>query len=402
MTTSRKYIIKKTIQSVDNIRPYTPLKFVYLIIAVVVVSCILFFLADRSNSVAAAETASESVVKTPYALYKLVKSDNYLNIGVQPLYLPAGLITSVMSRDMILHHRLEELGIKIVFYQFLKGSDVNSFLKNDSLQAGVAGDMPTISAAALKDIFIPALIQHGFTSVVSRRYLFIKELRGRRIGYAPGSNAHYALLKTLSNEGLTEKDVTLIPMDVTDMPKALLSKKIFAFSAWEPTVGLTEKNYPDTVVIHRFMSYGYIYFLKEFYQKHPEAVKHVLAAEIRAIRWLKKSSQNLLQASTWTFQASQQLSNNKLTITADQIADIAMGDMIWQNELPVIPKNSLKSNGPLYDEFNFLVKYSNIQSNVKWEKIQGSFDTKLLYELLEMRNYYELDEFDYDLTRNHQ
>ncbi len=110
--------------------------------------------------------------------------------------------------------------------------------------------------------------------------------RGRRIGYAFGSNAHYALLNTLTSAGLDESMLTLVPMEVTEMPKALHEGKIDAFAAWEPTPFITVKQYPETVIIHKSLSSGYMYFKREFFDKHPEIVRLFLAAEIRAINWM--------------------------------------------------------------------------------------------------------------------
>ena len=53
--------------------------------------------------------------------------------------------------------------------------------------------------------------------------MLIKDLRGKLIGYPFGSNAHYALLQTLSAAGLRETDVHLVRLNVNnyqvqDMP----------------------------------------------------------------------------------------------------------------------------------------------------------------------------------------
>jgi len=84
---------------------------------------------------------------------------------------------------------------------------VNFFLGRGDIDAGIGGDMPTLTAATNLDIVIPVMIQRGFISIVSNRQMLVEQLKGKRIGYAFGSNAHYALLKTLATAGLNENDV---------------------------------------------------------------------------------------------------------------------------------------------------------------------------------------------------
>ncbi|MFK5953868.1 MAG: ABC transporter substrate-binding protein [Desulfobacterium sp.] len=112
---------------------------------------------------------------------------------------------------------------------------MNFFLGKGDIDAGIGGDMPTLTAAANFDIVIPVMIQRGFVSIVANRHMLIDQLKRKKIGYAFGSNAHYALLKTLASAGLNENDVKLIPMEVAQMPEALDAGEITAFSAWEPT-----------------------------------------------------------------------------------------------------------------------------------------------------------------------
>ncbi|WP_420265580.1 ABC transporter substrate-binding protein [Candidatus Magnetominusculus dajiuhuensis] len=348
-----------------------------------------------------AANAAEGGLKpedTPYySRYNFIKSDNYLNIGVQPLLLPSGIITKVMSRDLILRQRLQEMGIKMVFYSFLGGNDVSKFFLSDDIQAGVAGDMPTITAASKKDVFIPAIMQQSFVSIVARRPEFIEELKGKRIGYIPGSTGHYSLMMILSYSGLTEKDVTLVPLGHAEMASALSDKKIFAFSVTEPTVSLTLQNYPDSVVIHKVMTVGYCYFSREFYTKHPQAVRQIVAAEIRAAKWIKGGRENLFLAATWLQADIKAITGDKYKITPEQIADVTIKDMMWLAEVPVVSEKSLKKDGQIASIVEFMRSYGKIDSTVSAEKIIGSFDRKLIYDILNEPVKYSLNEFKYDV-----
>ncbi len=340
-------------------------------------------------------TTPDLSIHPTYSNYKFNKAEDIINLGVQPIYSPTGLISETMKRDTTLHDALSGLGMKVRFYAFLKGDDVNYFLRRGDIDAGISGDMPVITAAATMDVLAPALIQQGFTSVIANRPMLIRELRGKNIGYAFGSNAHYALLKALASGGLNETQVNLIPIEVTKMQEALATGKIEAFSAWEPTSTITLTKYPESVIIHRYLSSGYIYFKKTFSDKHPEVVRQIIAAEIRALRWMQSNRQNLLQASEWALQAGEDLTNHKLELSAAQNASVAENDILGLTSPPIIPQNDLRQNGPLHMEFEFLKTLGKIPASTNWEKVHNSFDLQTIIDVLANSKKYKLNEFSY-------
>lgn len=347
--------------------------------------------------------AKESpIVQTPdlsnhpiYSNYKFSKEKNVINIGVQPIYLPTGFISEAMKRDTILQKALLEPGVEVRYYAFLKGDDVNFFIRRGDLDAGISGDMPVITAAATMDVIIPVLIQQGFTSIIANRPMLISELRGRNIGYAFGSNAHYALLRSLASEGLNETNVNLVPMEVTQMPEALHAGKVDAFSAWEPTAAITLIKYPESVAIHRYLSSGYMYFTKIILEDHPEAVRQIVASEIRAIQWVQDDTQNLLQASEWAIQAGESLTGQNVELSVEKNASLAKRDILGLSSAPIIPRCDLETNGLLYMEFEFLKTMGKIPASSNWEGVRNSFDWRIINIVLSDSKKYSLNEFNY-------
>ncbi|MDM8540291.1 NrtA/SsuA/CpmA family ABC transporter substrate-binding protein [Desulfococcaceae bacterium HSG9] len=329
-----------------------------------------------------------------YSKYKFNKN-GVIRIGVQPLYLPASLITEAFKRDTILKDALSKMGLEIRFYDFLKGDDVNFFLRRGDLDAGIGGDMPALTAAATLDIVVPVMIQRGFVSIVANRQMLIDDLRGERIGYAFGSNAHYALLKTLASAGLDENHVDLIHIEVNQMPDALHAGKISAFSAWEPTPTVALKKYTNCTVIHKRLSFGFFYFLKTVYRKHPEAVTHILAAEIRALRWMQDKRENLLRACDWSITAAHQAFGTKINLSVDEIAAIALNDILGQTSNPGIAEDDLKDHGPLHQELKFLIYIAKVPSSALWTEIRKKFDLEILNNLWLNQDKFKLDEFKY-------
>ncbi len=330
-----------------------------------------------------------------YSRYKFENQENVIAIGTQPAYLPTGLITEAMKRDILLKKALSELGIRLTFYSFLKGSDINFFLKRGQIDAVVAGGISAIIAAVTFDVTVTNILQQGFTSIVAGEYMLMSQLRGKRIAYAFGSNAHYALLQGLSSVGLNEEDVHLIPMDINRMSDALAERKIDVFSAWEPIPTIALKRYEKAVIIRRNLNSGYLYFSNNFLAKHRQAIFQIVASSIRAVRWMRASEENLLKASAWSEEAAKRLLGKESGLSLKEIAELAKKDFIGMRQPSCIPQRDLEQRGLLYREFDFLKDLGEISATAKWSKIQRSFNRAVIKEIPFNPRKFRLNEYNY-------
>ncbi len=367
----------------------------FIAVAIMAAGGLWFFFPSKqvSKSSLAVDLGEHPVYKN----YLFKKDEGVIYMGTQPLYVPTGLITEAMRRDLLLYKDLEELGLQLHCFAFLKGNDVNFFLHRGQLDIGIGGDMPAIGIAARMPVIIPAIVQSGPTSLVTRQPVLIKDLKGKRIAYALGSNAHYMLLNLLSTEGEPDKDFELIPMEVSHMPEALHQGEVDAFAAWEPTVEIAVQTYGCQAFFSN-TSTGYIYFSKSLAAKHPEAMKCILAAEIRAINWIKKDTNNLKKACRWALEAGLLLTGRKIPLTVPQYAKLAEKDLLGRFSIISnrIPEASLRENATLHTEFLFLKKIGKINGGGRWETVRNSFDTTLADEITNNRVKYNTDQFDYD------
>jgi sulfonate transport system substrate-binding protein len=330
-----------------------------------------------------------------YSKYVFDHTDKVINIGVQPLYLPTGLFSEAMKRDMLLQKALQTLGVEVRYYPFLKGDDVNFFLQNRDLDIGIGGDMPVISAAAKMDIVIPITLQQGLTSMVATRPMLTSQLRGKRIAYPFGSIAHYVVMDALTSEGISTSQVDLVPMDVSGTADALYRKEIDAFAVWEPISAMAMKDHQDFVIMYQQLSTGYMYFLKDFYKNRPEAAKQIVAAVVRAFRWMQNKRQNLLLAGKWAKQAGESLGAQKIPLSSKEMADLAQKDILGLTSVPLISDDVLRPNGPLHREYRFLKTLGNIPPSVTWERVRNSFDSKIIKDILAKPTRFGIDRFDY-------
>lgn len=83
-------------------------------------------------------------------------------------------------------------------------------------------------------------VSEGFYRIVARRSAGIaklEDLRGKRIATIPRTSSAYYLHKMLATVGLTESDVTIVPLFPLDrMPPALKNGEVDAVTIWEPEI----------------------------------------------------------------------------------------------------------------------------------------------------------------------
>ena len=349
-------------------------------------------------------TKTKVIVKTEdlsdhiiYSHYRFSRTKNVIDFGEQPIWIPTSTISEVIKRDNILKEELGRLGFSVEFYPFLKGNDVNYFVFSGNLEVGIGGDMPAIRAVAGGDTTVISIIQEGPVSIISRDIREVKDLKGKKIAYALGSNAHFYLLDTLSKNGIDLRDVDLVNLDIVYMADALHERKIDAFSVWEPTASMTLKKHPEFMVTHSGKSYGFIYVRDELLDLNPEAVRHILASEIRALRWLRESDENLKLASEWVLESSSDLAAmalRELPVTVEMISDLTKKDLpgIATKEYPRIPADLLTEQGLLKKEFELLQTLGLVSEKTTWEKIKKCFDLKIIEEVISNPKKYRLFE----------
>lgn len=353
-------------------------------------------LVPKGDKLSPPESAPSDLARHPvYHTYRFEKDKGTLHFGIQPLWIFEGNVAELMKRDGILRDKLHELGLVMHFHAFLKGEDVNFFIRSGDLHGGMLGDMPTLTIASNVEVTIPALADRGFNSIVANRFILVKDLKGMRVAYPSGSFSHHALLEELLSEGLAEHQVNLVPMDVTEIPRAFQEGHIDAFAAWEPTVSIALKARPTGAVIHKSRYLGFVVFRRDFAENHLEAVREILAAEIRAIRWMQSNSGNVRQSSQWAIQAGNVFTKEQVTLSPEQYVKIIAesGDL---NLVPVIPEEDLRENGHLRREFEFLKAMGRIPQPREWRDVERQFDPGIMKEILGHPRKYRLNEFDYE------
>ncbi|MEO5327602.1 MAG: NrtA/SsuA/CpmA family ABC transporter substrate-binding protein [Magnetococcus sp. THC-1_WYH] len=326
--------------------------------------------------------------------YDFGTSEAIVDIGVQPLWFPSGIITEVIRHDAILERQLQQLGKKLRFHPFFKGADVNLQIHHGNLEGGIGGDMPAIWACVADQVRIVSLTDYYFTAIVAPKPVLLPELRGQRIGYALGSNAHYALLSALRANNLTESDVTLVPMEANAMPQALEQGTIDAFSAWEPTPTMATYLHSHHI-IHKFLSSGYLYFSHLFAERYPEIIHLIIAAQFRALNWLTASDKNFSQALSWSNATIRQFQGYDFALPTKESLRLGHSSIRHLQAMPVIPEDDLLENGHIGQAVHFLKHIGKLPTDLPWKHVAACFHREDGTKILSAPTQYRLDTFDY-------
>jgi NitT/TauT family transport system substrate-binding protein len=288
-----------------------------------------------------------------------------------------------MARDADLRYDLKRARCRLAPYGFFKGQDLTQYIKSGDLQAGMIGDLPALSLAVERDLRIVSLVQQGPCAVIAREKMPLSGLKGKTVGIAPGSNASFTLYDLLQESGLSPKDVRTAPMDVFDMAPALESGRIDAFSAWEPTPTLALLDHPQFETVGRKDARGFLVFTRAFAERHPEAVKALLASEVRALRWLRLNDKNLYIASGWAHDRALAFEGTDLPLTVYDFLRLARRDLLRLQTAPRITPGLLAPAGELYWQFFRSQDWGLLPAGADWLRIRQSFDEDLVPDVLD-------------------
>jgi ABC-type nitrate/sulfonate/bicarbonate transport system substrate-binding protein len=187
---------------------------------------------------------------------------------------------------------------------------LQSVIENKADFATVAETPVMFNVLQGEKIFVIANIEASSTNnaIVARKDMGItspSNLKGKRIGFTPGTTSDFFLDSLLTANGLTRQEIEPVPLKPEEMQDAIMAKKVDAVSTW---------NYPLTQISRLLGADGTVFYDKEIYtetfniasrqdfvQKHPDTVKRFLRVLIKAEDFVAKNpdeAQVIMSAAT--------------------------------------------------------------------------------------------------------
>ncbi|GLK77711.1 nitrate ABC transporter substrate-binding protein [Methylopila jiangsuensis] len=188
----------------------------------------------------------------------------------------------------------EKQGLNPKAVTFPSGRLVLDALVGGGVAIGTAAETPVVFAAlnGLPVRIIGTLNRHEpFDVVTSKDITSIAGLKGKKVGYSQGTNAHYYLLKALESAGLKLSDVTAVSLTPSDFVTSLDNGALDAFVWTEPHISKALSvgggRFHALKTPGLYFGYSAIITLQSTIDEKPELVTKALKALIEADKVVK-------------------------------------------------------------------------------------------------------------------
>jgi taurine transport system substrate-binding protein len=193
----------------------------------------------------------------------------------------------------------KELGTKVNVIEFQAGDIRNAMIAKDidfallgssSAALGIASGMD-VEVVWIHDILGEAeeLVARNGTGIRS-----IQDLKGKKVATPFTSTSHYSLLRAMELNGVPEKNVTLLDMQMPDIYAAWQRGDIDAAYAWDPILSSLLKSGAALLTSGDLAKKGVVtsnveIVRKDFAQKYPEIVTDYVKAVNQAVELYRQS-----------------------------------------------------------------------------------------------------------------
>jgi aliphatic sulfonates family ABC transporter substrate-binding protein len=216
-----------------------------------------------------------------------------IKIGWQP----SGEFRYFVAKELKL---FEKAGLKPEYIKFNAGPPTLAALKSGDIDVSFLGSAPAIAGLAQGidyKIIMPAnegLTLSALVAGPDSGIRSLKDIKGKKIASAKGASTYMAILKALSLQGLTLKDIEFVDLPVPSMVPAFTNKSVDAIWVWSPWSSKLAQANGKVVAGMRDVKIDWAQQLwvarTEWLQKQPEAARRLARAMDLATEALKKDS----------------------------------------------------------------------------------------------------------------
>ncbi|WBB91265.1 NrtA/SsuA/CpmA family ABC transporter substrate-binding protein [Verrucosispora sp. WMMC514] len=148
-----------------------------------------------------------------------------------------GVLRQPHLSHALFYERYLPEGVTLEVVPFANSTEIKNAVVSGDLEFGVTGITSALQGAASGErVVVVAAAADGGSAIVAGKdagITGVADLRGKRIGYVPGSAQDILLRLTLRDAGLAVADVSLVNVQFADMAAALSRGDIDAFSGAE-------------------------------------------------------------------------------------------------------------------------------------------------------------------------
>ena len=199
----------------------------------------------------------------------------------------------------------QEAGLDLELVKFTAGPPFFSAFQSESIDVGFMAFPPASIAIAqgipVKIIALENMAPHS-EALVARPNSGIdklEDIKGKSIGTVRGSSADYALRSGLKKANLTEGDIKVVPVDVTNLMPAFERGDIDAGWYWQPWQGQMRKAGGKQIITdaEAGVKMGIVWLAREKWAKdNPEALDRLFKALDMATKPIADKSDQAVKA----------------------------------------------------------------------------------------------------------
>lgn len=182
--------------------------------------------------------------------------------------------------------------IAIEWVQSAGSNKALEFLANETLDFGSAAGGAALMARAagtpIKAVYVFSRPEWTALVVPANSPLkSVADLKGRKVAVTIGTDPHIFLLRALMDAGLSDKDVTLVPLQHADGRAAMESGQVDAWAGLDPLMAQSELAAHARLLFRDpyLNTYGLLNVREDFMAAHPDLITRVLKVYDRARVW---------------------------------------------------------------------------------------------------------------------
>jgi sulfonate transport system substrate-binding protein len=235
-----------------------------------------------------------------------------LRIGYQK----SSTLISVLKARGSLERLLASRGVTVSWHEFASGLPLLEALNlgNVDFSADVADTVPVFAQAAGANLTYvaqeaPSPSAQAIVVKADSPLRSVKDLKGRKVGFAKGAGAHFLVIAALELVGLGFKDIQPAYLTPADGRAAFENGSIDAWAVWDPFLSAVQNQSAVRVVAdgRNIASYQRYYLAAAPYAKAHEEVLRVIYGELQKTGlWVKQNPKEaaVLLGGVWGLDAA--------------------------------------------------------------------------------------------------
>lgn len=207
---------------------------------------------------------------------------------------PSNLSLFVLRHRGVLESRCMEEGIPVVWTDYLRGGDSAQLLAEGTLDVVGTGSTPPVYAEAngLDVSYLGASPRRDANgALLVMKTSNRQDLAGARIACMKGSFTDHFIARILLEQGLTQRDITLVDLGGRESALALQQGKVDIWAAIDPWLNVAQeaKKVRTLAEVGHYVPNRSLFWCRESWrQQHPFAAEQVLFALADNDKWIAR------------------------------------------------------------------------------------------------------------------